>query len=157
MYWSPETIQSLSSFDQVKQFIMAFGSFIEQVTKKPSYYFYDMPHNGASILSPELSTLSDHFTTTIVDISPYGSRLLIIYPSRDEYSICIYSWLSSSEKKTRSGWIPIGDNHSSKSLSSCPWYWNFPYIRFGSFNYLLNESFQHRYIENSSTTQYPCK
>ena len=59
---------------------MAYGSIPENGTKDPSYSFYNMPHKGASILSLDPSTLSDHFTTTMVNIYPYGAWLLIIAP-----------------------------------------------------------------------------
>ena len=50
----------------------------------------------------------------------------------------------------KSGWIPLGDNHSSNSRSRCPWSWNPPSIRCGSSYYLLIESFQHRSIKTPS-------
>ena len=57
------------------------------------------PHRGESILSPYPSTLSDHLTTNIVDVSPSGAWLLIIAPYGAGYSIHIDSFFSSSEKK----------------------------------------------------------
>ena len=68
-------------------------------TKNLSFSLYYLPHKGAYILNIDHSTLSDHFTTTMVDIYPYGYCLLIIVPSEDEPSICIYSWFYSSENK----------------------------------------------------------
>ena len=153
-YWSSGTIQSLFSLEKVKQFILAYGSITDQGTKESSSSLYNPPHRGEYILSPDPYTFSDHLTTTIVDVPPSGAWLLIISPSGAEYYICIDSCLSSSEKKPWTYWIPIRDNHSSKSWSSCPWSWNSPSIRYSRFHYLLIESFQHRYVENSSTTQF---
>ena len=97
LYCSPETIQSFSSLDQVKQFILASGSVPDQGTI-PFYSLYNPPHRGESISSPDPSTLSDHLTTTIVDVSPSGAWLLILAPSEAESSVCIDSYFSSSEK-----------------------------------------------------------
>ena len=157
LYWSPGTIQWLSSLDQVKQFILAYRSVPGQGTKELSYSLYNFPHRGESIFSKDPSTFSDHLTTTMVDSPPSWAWLLIITPYGAKSSIRIDSWFSSSDKKPWTDWFPIGDNHYSKSWSSLPWYWNSPSIRFGGFNYLLIESFQHRSVENALTTQFPCK
>ena len=73
LYLSYGTIQSLSSFDQVIKFIFASVYVPNQGTKESSSYLYNPPHKGASIFSPNPSTVYDHFTTTMVDISPSGS------------------------------------------------------------------------------------
>ena len=80
-YWSSGTIQSLFSLDQVKQFILASGSVPDQGTKESSSSLYNPPHRGKSISSLDPYTLSDHLTTTIVDVSSSGAWLLIISPS----------------------------------------------------------------------------
>ena len=49
-------------------------------------------------MSPEPSTLSEHLTTTMVDIYPYGAWLLIIYPYGAKPSICVDSCVYQSEK-----------------------------------------------------------
>ena len=51
----------------------------------------------------------------MVDISPYGDFLTIVSPSWYEPSIFVDSYLSSSEKKIRLGWLRLEDNHSSNS------------------------------------------
>ena len=130
----------------MKQFILASGSVPYQVTISVSS-FYNPPHRGESISFPEPSTFSDHFTTTIVDVSPSGAWLIIIAPYGAKSSVCIDSCFSSSEKKPWTDWLPLGDNHSSNSWSSCPWSWNSPSVRCGSSYYLLIESFQHRSVE----------
>ena len=157
LYWSPGTILSLLSLDQVKKFILASGSVPDQGTKKFIYSLYNPPHRGEYIFYPHPYTFSDHWTTTMVDVTPYGDWLLIIAPSEAELSICIDSYFSSSEKKPWTYWFPIGDNHSSESWSSCTWSWNLPSFMYGSFNYLLIEYFQHRYVNDSLTTQFTCK
>ena len=123
LYWSPGTIQSLSSLDQVNPFILAYLSVPYQVTKESSSSLYNLLNKGAYILSSDPSTLSDHFTTTIVDITPSWSWLLIIDPYGTGPFILIDS-CSSSKNKPRSGWLPLGYNHSSKYWSICSWYWN---------------------------------
>ena len=40
LYWSPGTSKSLSSLDQVKQFILSYGSINDQGTKESSSYLY---------------------------------------------------------------------------------------------------------------------
>ena len=152
-YWSSGTIQSLFTLDQVKQFILASVSFPDQGTRESSSSLYNPPHRGESILSPDPFTLSDYLTNTIVYISPSGAWLLIIAPSGAESSIRIGSCFSSSEKKPWTDWLPLGDNHSSKSWSNCPLSWKSPYIRCGRSNYLPIESFQHIFVENSFETQ----
>ena len=119
LYWSPETIQSLSSLDQMKQFIWASGSVPDQGIISVSS-LYNPPHRGESISSPDPSTLSDHLTTTIVDVSPSGAWLLILAPPGAKSSVCIDSWFSYSEKKPWTDWLPFGDNHSSNSDQVAP-------------------------------------
>ena len=57
------------------------------------------PHKGEYLSFPDPSTLSDHLTTTIVDVSPSGAWLIIIAPSGAEYSILVDSCFSSLGKK----------------------------------------------------------
>ena len=99
LYWSSGTIQSFSSLDQVKQFILAYGSVTDQKTKELSSSLYNPSHRGGFILSPYPSTFSDHLTTTMVNIPPSGAWLLIIAPFGAKYSILIDSCFSSKEKK----------------------------------------------------------
>ena len=103
LYRSPGKVQSLSSLDQVKQFILASGSVPDQGTNESSSSLYNLPHRGAYILSSDPSTLSDHFTTNLVDFPPSGAWLLIIAPSGAESSIYIDSCVYSSDKKPQSG------------------------------------------------------
>ena len=142
--------------DQVKQFILAYVSVPEKSTKELSSSLYNPLQSVASIFYTYPSTLYENFTKTTVDVPPSGAWLLIISPSGDDSSICIYSCFSSLEKKQQQCWFPLGDNHSYKNWSICPWSWKFLSIRFGSFDYLLNESFQHRSIENYLTPQFTC-
>ena len=137
LYWSPGTIQSLFSLEKVKQFILESGSVTDQGTNELSSLFYNPPHRGEYILSPDPSTFSNHLTTTMVYVPTYGA----------ESSLHIDSCFSSSEKKQWTYWLPLGDNHSYKSWSRWPWSWKSPSIRYGSFKYLLTESFQHRSVE----------
>ena len=122
LYWFSGTIQSLSSLDQVKQFILASGSVPDQVAKESSSSLYNPPYRGEYILSPDPSNLSHHLTTAIVDVPTSGAWLLIIAPSGAASSIRIDSYFSSSENKPWIDWLPLGYNHYSKSWSSCPWY-----------------------------------
>ena len=114
-YWSSGKTQSLFSLDQVKKFILAYGYVTYQETKESSSSLYNPPQKGEYILSPYTSNLSDHLTTTILDISHSGAWLLNIAPSGAESSIRIYHCFSSSDKKPWTDWLPLGDNHSSKS------------------------------------------
>ena len=123
-YWSSGTIQSLFSLDQMKQFILASGSVPDQGTNESSSSLYNPPHRGESISSPDPYTLSEHLTNTIVDVSPSGARLLILPPSGAKLSVYIDSCFSSLENKPWTYWLPLGENHSSKSWSSYPWSWN---------------------------------
>ena len=123
-YWSYGTIQLFFTLDQVKQFILASGFVPDQGTKEYFFSLYNQSHGGESILSLDPSNLSDHLTTTIVDVSPSGAWLLILAPSGAESSICIDSCFSSSEKKPWTDWLHLGDNHSSGYWSSFPWSWN---------------------------------
>ena len=76
----------------MKQFILAYGSVPDKVIKEFSYSLYNKSYKGSSILSPEPYTLSNHFTTTMVDNSPSGAWLLIIAPLGATPSIYIYSF-----------------------------------------------------------------
>ena len=84
-------MQSLSYLDQVKQFILESGSVPDQGTKEASSYWYNPPHRGESIFSPDTSTFSDHLIITMVDIYPSGDMLPIIATSGSESSIRIDS------------------------------------------------------------------
>ena len=135
LYWSSGTIQSLFSFYQMKEFILSSGSIPDQGTNESSSSLYNSSHRGEYILSPDPSNFSDHLITTVVDVTTSGDWLLIIAPYGDESSVRIDSCFSSSEKKPWTGWLPLGDNHSSKYWSSCPWSWNSTSIRCGSSHY----------------------
>ena len=150
-YWSPGITQLLPLLDQVKPLILAYGSIPDQVTIYQSYSLYNLPHSGPYNLTLSTSTSYDHFTTTMVDISLSGAWLIIVAPSLPEYHIYVYSCFYSSEKKLWLGWIPIGYNHSSKLLSTCPLSCSFNFVGFDGFNYLSAESSQHRSVENSFT------
>ena len=115
-YWSPRKIQSLSSLYQVKEFILASGYVPDHGIIDPWYSLYNKPHSGPSTLTLGPFIASDHFITTMVDIAPSGAWLLTIAPSGAEYSICLDSCFSSSEKKPQSCQIPLGDNHSSNFI-----------------------------------------
>ena len=156
LYWSPGTIQSLFSLEQVEQLILSYGYVPDQGTKELSSSLYNPPHRVEYIFPPEPSTFSDQLITRILDVSPYGAWLVIIAHYGIESFICIDSCFSYSEEKPWTDWLPLGDNHSSIYWSSCPWSWNSPSNRYGSFNYLLIKYFQYRYINNSLTTQLNC-
>ena len=96
LYWSPVIIQSLFSLDQLKPFILKYGSVPEQVTKESSSSLYNLLHRGEYILSPYPSSFSDHLITDVVDVPPSGAWFLIISPSGAESYICIDSRLYSS-------------------------------------------------------------
>ena len=115
-YWSPRTIQSFSSLDKLKELILASGFVPDQGIIDPWSSFYNPPHSGPFTLTLGPFIASDNIITTMVDIDPSGAWLLIIAPSGAESSIYLDSLFSSSEKKPQSGWIPIGDNNSSKSI-----------------------------------------
>ena len=66
LYWSTETIQSLSSLDQVNQFILESGSIPDQGTRKSSSSSYNQSHRSEYIFPPYLSTFYEHLITTIV-------------------------------------------------------------------------------------------
>ena len=142
LYCIPVTTQSLSFLYQVKQFFLESGSVPKKINIHPSPSLYNPPHNRPSNLNCGPSTLSEHFTTTMIDIFPSGDLLLIFNPSGSEASMCVDSCFSSSEKKPILCWIPIGDNHYSRSWSTIPWSRNLPSIRFDSFNVLPTESSQ---------------
>ena len=89
LYWPSGTIQALSSLEQVNPFILASGSIPDQGNNEFSSSLYNPLHRGESMLSLDPYTLSDHLTTTMVDIHPYGAWLLVIAPSGAEFSICI--------------------------------------------------------------------
>ena len=75
----------------MNQFILEYGSILDQGTIYFTDSLYILPHKGASILSPGPSNFSDHFTTTMVDIATTEAWLLIIAPSGDEPYICAES------------------------------------------------------------------
>ena len=81
----------LSDAIKVNQFILESGSVPDQGTKESSSSLYNPLHRGEYILYPYPSTLSDHLTTTMVDVPPSGVWLPIISPSGAEYSIRIDS------------------------------------------------------------------
>ena len=99
LYWYPSTIQSFSSLDQVKEFILAYGSVTDQLIINPWSSLYNPPHSVPYTLTLGLFIASDHFITTMVNISTSGSWLLILAPSGSEYYICLDSCFSSSENK----------------------------------------------------------
>ena len=143
--------------DQVNQFILSSGSVTDQGTQVSAFSLYNLLHKGLYIFSTDPSTLSDHFTTNMVDISPSIYLFLSIDPSGSKPFICRGYCFFSPEKKLQSGLLPLVYHHYSTYWSSFPWYWNLPSVRFCNFNYLLNEYFQQIYVENSLTTQYPCE
>ena len=142
-YLFPWKIQPLSSLKQLNKFILEYGSIPDQVTVYLPPYLHNPPNTGAYILYTVPSNLSDHLTTSMEYIATIGIWMVIVAPYVAKLSIYAYSCFSSLENKMWLGWLPIGDNHSSKSWSSCPWYWNYPSIRFGIFKYLPNRSYQH--------------
>ena len=84
--------------EQVKPFILSHVSVSEKFTIYLSSSFYNLPHIGASILSPVTYAFSDHLTTTMVDISPYVYFLFIFPPYVAEPSVCLEYCFSYSEK-----------------------------------------------------------
>ena len=94
LYWYSGTIQLFSSLDQVKQFILTYGSVPDQVTKEFSSSLYNPPQRDESIFYTDTSTFSDHLITTIADVPSSRSWLLFTAPSESEYYIHIDSWLS---------------------------------------------------------------
>ena len=120
LYWFPRVIQYLSSIEQVKQFILSYGSVTCQGTIDLSSYLYNPSYIGSCILYLVPSTLYDHFTTPMIDIAPYGVWILIVATSGSKPSICAGSCISSSDNKQQVGWLPLGDNHFYKSWSSWP-------------------------------------
>ena len=80
LYWSPCTIQSLSSLDQVKQSILASGSISEQGSKESSSSLYVLTHNGSYILYPDPSNLSDHLQLTCQIFLPLDLGHLLLIP-----------------------------------------------------------------------------
>ena len=83
LYWYPETIQSLSFPEQVKQFVLAYGYVPEEGTIEPSSSLYNIKHSGTSTLKLSLSTKYDHLTMPIVllNVAPSGDIFLIVVPS----------------------------------------------------------------------------
>ena len=75
----------------MNQFILEYVSVSDQVTKESSSSLYNPPHRGEYILSSDPSIFYDHLITTVVDVPPSGSWLLIIAPYGAEYSIFIDS------------------------------------------------------------------
>ena len=57
----------------MEQLILVSGSVTDQGTKESSSYLYNTPQMSESIFYPEPSTLSEHLTTTMVDVPPYGT------------------------------------------------------------------------------------
>ena len=99
LYWSSRTIQSLYSLDQVKEFILAYGSVPDQGIIDPWSSLNNPPHSGTSTLTLVPFIASDHYIITMVDIASSGAWLLIIAPSGAEYSICLDYCLSYSYKE----------------------------------------------------------
>ena len=117
LYWSPRTIKSFSSLDQVKEFILVSGAVPDQGIIDPWSSLYNTPHSGPYNLTLGPFIASDHFITNMVDIALSGAWLLIIAPSGAESSIILDSCFSSSEKKPQSGWLPFGENQSSNFIN----------------------------------------
>ena len=62
----------------MKQLILAYGSILDQGTKEFSSSLYNSLHKGESVLSPDPSTLSEYFTTTMADILPLNLGFLLL-------------------------------------------------------------------------------
>ena len=120
-HWSSKNIQTFSPVDQVKEIILASGSVPEQGIIDTWSSLYNLPHCGTSTLTLVPFIASDHFINTMIDIASSWAQSYMR----------IDSSLYSSEKKPWSDWLPFGDNHSSKSWSSCPWSRNSPSVKFG--------------------------
>ena len=137
-WWSPKTIQSFYSLDQVKQFIFSLGYFSYQETIYLSSSLYNPPQRGSYISSPNPCTAPYHFTTAIVflDIAPSGDGLFIIASSGGKYFILVESCLFYSEKKLWVHWILLEDINYFNYSPSWSWYWNFLFIKVDGFNYL---------------------
>ena len=60
LYWSPSTIQSFFSLDQVKELILESGSVTYQGTIDPICSFYNPPQSGPSTLTLVPFISSDH-------------------------------------------------------------------------------------------------
>ena len=99
LYWYPGTTQSLSFLEQVKQFILAFGSLPDQL---PIYLYsslYNLPNSGPSNLTLVPSTDSGRFKATVEDIDSYGAWFLVVSLYGANFFIRVYSCLYSSDKK----------------------------------------------------------
>ena len=70
---------------------MSSGSVPDLGTKVSFSSFYNPPHRGEFMLSPDPSTFCDHLITTMVDVTPSGAWFVIIAPSGAEFSIRIDS------------------------------------------------------------------
>ena len=101
--------------EKLNQSILEYGYVPDQVTIEFSHYCYNIQDIESSILYPVSSTLYDHFTTTMVDISTSGVWVLIFDPYEAKPSICADSCFSSSEKKPLLCWLPLEENQTSKS------------------------------------------
>ena len=79
-YWFPGIIQSCSSLEQVKQFILTSGSIPDQGIIHPSYFLYFITQSEPYNLFNGPFISYDHFTMTTIfgDIAPYGAWLLIV-------------------------------------------------------------------------------
>ena len=71
----------------LKHFMRNFK--IQTATSSQTGYEFDFDVCILRILSPDPSTFYDHFTTTIVDIDPYISWLLIIDPYASQPFTCV--------------------------------------------------------------------
>ena len=60
--------------DQVKEFILASGSFPDQGIIDSLSSLYNPPHCGTSTLTLGPYIASDHLITTIIDIAPSGAE-----------------------------------------------------------------------------------
>ena len=158
LYWYSVMIQYESSLEEVKEFILVFRYITKQVTINYFYSFCNMLHNGASIISPDPSTLCDHLKNTMswpdIALSEYG--LLIVYPYVVKCSICVYSCLFPSENKPQVGLLSYREKTSPTSLQIWLRYWNLLSIEVDKFNYDQQESYQHITDETYLTILFPC-
>ena len=117
-YWYYVIIQYVSSLYQVKEFILLFIYITKQVNIDYFYSFCNMLHTGASILSPDPSTLCDHLKNNTgrldIAISEYGLFIVDTYVVK--CSICVYSCLFPSENKPQVGLLSYREKTSPTSL-----------------------------------------
>ena len=73
LYWFPKKIQSFSSVDQVKEFVLESGSVPDQEIIGSLSSLYNPPHCGPSTLTLCPFIEPEHFITAIVNIAPSGS------------------------------------------------------------------------------------